>query len=178
MSVENQVLVFQETEFDVVDVNGQVWLKGMQVGAALGYSDPSVAVRLLFERNEDEFDDTTTQLVELSTSGGTRPVRVFSARGCYLLGMLARTDNAKAFRRWVLDVLEGQAAPRLRAEMSFSQHLGLLKYRGALVKELRLLTEQGTAEELYANLCRVSRMLGMSVGALPLLAPSLTAATE
>jgi prophage antirepressor-like protein len=34
-------------------------------------------------------------------------VRIFSLRGAYLLGMLARTPKAEAFRRWVLDVLEG-----------------------------------------------------------------------
>ncbi|GJC32652.1 hypothetical protein KAM398_26550 [Acinetobacter sp. KAM398] len=33
-------------------------------------------------------------------------VRIFSLRGCHLIAMFARTDVAKAFRKWVLDVLD------------------------------------------------------------------------
>ena len=47
-----------------------------------------------------------TQLVEIQTAGGLQQVRVFSLRGAHLLGMLARTEKAKEFRRWVLDVIE------------------------------------------------------------------------
>ncbi len=89
------VLAFQDTEFDVVDVTGQPWLRGYQIGNALEYSDGSVAVAKLFERNEAEFDDSMTQIVELDTAGGRQPVRIFSPRGCYLLGMFARTDKAR-----------------------------------------------------------------------------------
>lgn len=32
--------------------------------------------------------------------------RIFSLRGCHLVAMFARTPVAKAFRRWVLDVLD------------------------------------------------------------------------
>lgn len=46
-----------------------------------------------------------TVLVELDTAGGKQSVRIFSLRGAHLLGMLTKTDQAKAFRRWVLDVL-------------------------------------------------------------------------
>lgn len=35
-----------------------------------------------------------------------RPDRIFSPRGCHLIAILSRTNQAKAFRRWVLDVLE------------------------------------------------------------------------
>ena len=51
-----------------------------------------------------------TQVMSLPTAGGVQQVRVFSLRGAHLLGMLANTDKAKAFRRWVLDVLDKEAA--------------------------------------------------------------------
>ena len=35
-----------------------------------------------------------------------RKARIFSLRGCHLVAMFARTPVAKAFRRWVLDVLD------------------------------------------------------------------------
>lgn len=33
-------------------------------------------------------------------------IRVFSLRGAHLLGMFARSERAKQFRRWVLDLIE------------------------------------------------------------------------
>lgn len=100
-----QSLVFQNITFDITDHCGQPWLRGLQIGSALGYKNPSADIPKLFERNSDEFSDDMTTLVELDTAGGKQSVRIFSLRGAHLLGMLAKTDQAKAFRRWVLDVL-------------------------------------------------------------------------
>ena len=47
-----------------------------------------------------------TALIEVPTAGGIQTVRVFSLRGAHLLGMLARSERAKEFRRWVLDTIE------------------------------------------------------------------------
>lgn len=46
-------------------------------------------------------------------------VRIFSLRGCHLLAMFARTPVAKAFRRWVLDVIE-QYGDRVPVERPIS----------------------------------------------------------
>lgn len=51
-----------------------------------------------------------TAVVTLPTEGGPQETRIFSLRGCHLLAMFARTPVAKAFRRWVLDVLDRLAA--------------------------------------------------------------------
>lgn len=166
------VLVFQETEFDVTDLRGQPWLRLPQIGAALGYANP-YHLQKTYSSNEDEFDDSMTQIVELSTAGGVQPVRIFSPRGCYLLGMFARTDKAREFRRWVLDVLEGHAAPKVGATMSHSQFMTALKYRRTLLRDLASSTERGTATELYSDLVQLSRMLGKGVSALEVVAPAL-----
>lgn len=47
-----------------------------------------------------------TAVVTLPTEGGPQETRIFSLRGCHPLAMFARTPVAKAFRRWVLDVIE------------------------------------------------------------------------
>ncbi|MEO9387131.1 BRO-N domain-containing protein [Chromobacterium phragmitis] len=167
------VLSFQEVEFDVVDIHNRPWLRGPQVGDALGYQNPSNAIKDIFIRNEEEFTDGMTQVVELQTAGGAQPVRIFSPRGCYLLGMFARTERARDFRRWVLDVLEGHAAPRVGATMSQSQFMAALKYRRTLVRDLCAVRERGAAVELYSDLVQLSRMLGKGVGSLEDLAPAL-----
>ncbi|CAJ7442939.1 Phage Rha protein [Burkholderia pseudomallei] len=168
----NAVLVFESVEFDVVDIHNVPWLRGPQIAGALGYNrDDRLAD--LHARNADEFTDEMTQLVELDTAGGRQQVRIFSPRGCYLLGMLARTDRAKSFRAWVLDVLEGRLVPQQTGRLTVSQRLSALRYRGMLAKDLSRTTERGVALELYANLRHVSRLLGMSTTDLDTLAPGL-----
>ena len=103
-------LSFKDTNFQITDINGQPWLRGYQIGNALEYSDGAVAIAKLYDRNADEFTDSMTQVIELPTAGGKQQVRVFSLRGCHLLGMLARTKVAKEFRHWVLDVLEKEVS--------------------------------------------------------------------
>ncbi len=169
---ETTVLAFEHIEFDVVDIHNVPWLRAPQIEGALGYEKRD-AVGQLYARNADEFTDEMTQIVDLDTAGGRQPVRIFSPRGCYLLGMLARTERAKAFRRWVLDVLEGRQPPRRVGTLTVPQHLAALRYRGLLVKELSGLSSRGVAVELYANLRHVPRLLGMPVSDLESLAPGL-----
>jgi hypothetical protein len=85
--------------------------------------------------------------------------------------MLARTERAKAFRVWVLDVLEGRLLPQCVGRLTVHQQLSALRYRGALVKDLAATTQLGLAGELYANLHHVSRLLSMPVGKFDALAP-------
>ena len=106
----NFSLSFRDVNFDITDIHGQPWLRGLQVASALGYKNPAADIVNLYNRNADEFTDSMTQVIELPTAGGKQQVRVFSLRGCHLLGMLARTKVAKEFRRWVLDVLEKEVS--------------------------------------------------------------------
>lgn len=170
---ENAILIFENIEFDVVDIHNIPWLRGMQVAYALGYKNPAQDIRNLFDRNAEEFTEEMTQIVELDTAGGRQPVRIFSPRGCYLIGMLARTEKARDFRRWVLDVLEGRQPPRQSVCMTVPQQLSALRYRGSLIKELANTRTHGVALELHANLRHVSRLLAMPVTELDTLAPGL-----
>ncbi len=100
-------LTFQNTQFDIIDRNNQPWLRLLQIGGALGYSRPDL-IGKVYQKYSDEFTESMTALVELDTEGGKQQVRVFSLRGCHLLGMLSRTKIAKEFRKWVLDVLDNK----------------------------------------------------------------------
>lgn len=100
-------LTFNSTTFNVVDHNGQPWLRLFQIGSALGYKTPSMLVRV-YQQHAAEFTDSMTAVVRLPTAGGMQDVRIFSLRGAHLLGMFARTKVAAEFRRWVLDVLDTQ----------------------------------------------------------------------
>lgn len=101
-------LQFENTRFDVIERDGEVWLRVQQIAVALGYSRPDV-LQQVYKSNAAEFNHNMTALLKLPTNGGEQTVRVFSLRGAHLLGMFARTPKAAEFRRWVLDVLEAAA---------------------------------------------------------------------
>ena len=103
----SQALCFQSVEFDVIQRNQLPWVRGYQIGTALGYGENAdVSIRKLYTRHADEFTPAMTAVVTLPTEGGPQETRIFSLRGCHLLAMFARTPVAKQFRRWVLDVLD------------------------------------------------------------------------
>lgn len=99
-------LCFNDFTFSPVPRNNQPWFRSSEIATALGYAREDTLSRL-YDRNADEFTSEMTQVVEnLDTVNLTVRVRIFSLRGCHLLAMFARTPVAKAFRRWVLDVIE------------------------------------------------------------------------
>lgn len=108
-----QPLCFNDFTFSPVTRDSQPWFKSSEIARALGYKRED-KVTQIYQRNADEFTEGMTQLVEISTEPqnevlgnfGTGRARIFSLRGCHLLAMFARTPVAKAFRRWVLDVIE------------------------------------------------------------------------
>lgn len=83
----------------------QPWFKSSELARALGYSSEK-AVANIYRRNEDEFSNDMSVVINSSTTGIPVMTRIFSLRGCHLLAMFARTPVAKAFRKWVLDVIE------------------------------------------------------------------------
>lgn len=97
----------------VQNVTG-IWLTSADIAKALGYKSTK-SISNLFSQYEDEFSQGMTMVIESMTNGvngSTRrmKVRVFSLRGAHLIAMFARTDVAKEFRRWVLDILDREVA--------------------------------------------------------------------
>ena len=120
-------LTFNGITLSPIPHQNSPWIRSVELARALGYSDES-SVGRIYKRNAEEFTPEMTQVIEISdTVNLTVPSRIFSLRGCHLVAMFARTPVAKAFRRWVLDVLdrlESRPAedrqllpPALRAEL-------------------------------------------------------------
>ncbi|WP_249961118.1 BRO family protein [Histophilus somni] len=103
-------LTFQNTKISIIDQSNQKWITALEVGKALGYADPSANISKLYERNKDEFTSSMTAIIDMDTASGMQKVRIFSLRGCWLLGMRSHTKVAKAFRKWVLDILDRETA--------------------------------------------------------------------
>lgn len=99
-------LTFNGITLSPIPHQNSPWIRSVELARALGYSDES-SVGRIYKRNAEEFTPEMTQVIEISdTVNLTVPARIFSLRGCHLVAMFARTPVAKAFRRWVLDVLD------------------------------------------------------------------------
>ena len=106
-------LSFNDTAFSPIAQNGQVWITSKELAQALGYKSTK-SVNNLYAANADEFNDSMTTVIDTVTVRKTGDIsmstRIFSLRGCHLVAMFARTTVAKQFRKWVLDVLDKDAA--------------------------------------------------------------------
>ena len=102
----SQALTFNNVTLTPIPHQNSLWIRSVELARALGYSDES-SVGRIYKRNAEEFTPEMTQVIEISdTVNLTVPARIFSLRGCHLVAMFARTPVSKAFRRWVLDVLD------------------------------------------------------------------------
>lgn len=124
-------LTFNEVDFNPVERNGQIWLTSTEIAKALGYKSTK-SVSNLYSNNSDEFTTRMTTVIESMTVRKTGNImmntRIFSLRGCHLLAMFARTDIAKAFRKWVLDILDkevGAPAQVVGSQLTTEQTLPL-----------------------------------------------------
>ena len=111
-------LTFNGITLSPIPHQNSPWIRSVELARALGYSDES-SVGRIYKRNSEEFTPEMTQVIEISdTVNLTVPTRIFSLRGCHLVAMFARTPVAKAFRRWVLDVLDKLDAEQHAASSS------------------------------------------------------------
>jgi hypothetical protein len=100
------VAEFDGQQLDIIEINGTSWLRGVQIGAALGLAFPAKAAAKIFRRHKAEFGPDETVVIELDTAGGKQLVRLFSSRGASRIALLANTPKAAEFRDWVLDRLD------------------------------------------------------------------------
>lgn len=140
-------LTFNGITLSPVTYQNSLWIRATELARALGYSDTR-KITHLYERNADEFTPEMTQVIEITDvpEMGTlenlrRKVRIFSLRGCHLVAMFARTPVAKAFRRWVLDVLdkldaEQHAAPPSPTPDGFTGPLSITPEQQCTLQEI------------------------------------------
>ena len=99
-------LVFNNTPISIINLNNQIWFTSSELAKILNYSS-SKSVTDLYNKYSDEFTHCMSQVLESSTSGNyIKKVRIFSLRGAHLIAMFSRTEIARDFRKWVLDILD------------------------------------------------------------------------
>lgn len=117
MSGIHAVAEFSGLQITIHQVNGERWIQALDIGRALGYSEPK-KVMTVYQRHADEFSDRDTLILNLRTNpqGGNPNVRVFSQAGAVLLSMFANTARAKDFRAWAKKVLVAEVQRQIDVE--------------------------------------------------------------
>ena len=99
-------LVFNGVSLTVHQRHNQPFVSSSDIAKALRYRSEDTISRI-YRRNADEFTPDMSETVKLTVSGNLqKSVRLFSLRGAHLLAMFSRTEVAKDFRKWVLDILD------------------------------------------------------------------------
>lgn len=120
---------FAEQSLSIIDRDGTPWLAAADLARALGYKRADAVTRI-YERHRDEFTAGMSETVKLTVSGNLRTdTRIFSPRGAHLVAMFAHTERAAAFRRWVLDVLEGLGQPAPAPALQVSPNFASASHR-------------------------------------------------
>lgn len=135
---------FQGNALVPVENLSGVWLTSADIARALQYKNIK-SITNLYNQNADEFTNGMTQVIESVTSGNYRKkVRIFSLRGAHLIAMFARTEVAKEFRRWVLDILDREVQQSPIAKQFSDEELIGLCYQ-----QLWMENSQRLCKELY-----------------------------
>ncbi len=94
----NKVKVFSNAEFGeirAVEINGEPWLVGKDVAAALGYERATKAI-------QDHVDEEDRDAVPIQDSiGRMQNTPVINESGVYSLVLSSKLPGAKKFKRWV-----------------------------------------------------------------------------
>lgn len=121
-------LTFNNTNLSIINRDNQIWLTAPEIANALKYKDQS-SVNRIYSRNSDEFTLQMSTSVKLTDHlGVSRDTRIFSLRGAHLIAMFARTEIAKEFRRWVLDILDKEVQSTIATPLNETHHLALTDY--------------------------------------------------
>jgi len=147
-------LSFQGKALVPVSNTTGVWLTSSDLAKALQYAN-SRAVTMIYNKYADEFTSGMTQVLEVSTSGNYRKkVRVFSLRGAHLIAMFARTDVAKEFRRWVLDILDREVEVTPEQSPLYRYHTKVIIRDNIFGSEIEFLGKGNDMNSLSTGICK------------------------
>lgn len=85
----------------------ELWLTREQIGRALGYSEPMIAISKIHQRHADRLDKFSVLTKLVNTDGKQYDTYLYSAKGVYEICRWSRQPKADAFFDWVYDILEG-----------------------------------------------------------------------
>lgn len=86
--------------------SGEFYMTRDQIGTALEYTDPRVAIKKIHDRNADRFDTLSAVTKLVTTDGKAYDTYVYNLRGVMEICRFSRQPKADKFMDFVWDVME------------------------------------------------------------------------
>lgn len=98
-------------EFNGVDCNfykadSNMWMTRRQIGQALGYSNPRLAITKIHQAHADRLDPLSSSTVSVLVEGKNREATIYNERGIFEICRWSRQPKANEFMDWVWDIVE------------------------------------------------------------------------
>lgn len=94
----SELQIFNNPEFGeirAVEIDGEPWFVGKDIAVALGYKEPTKAVR-------ERVDLEDRGVSKIDTPSGEQEMTVINEVGVYSLIFSSKLESAKQFKRWVI----------------------------------------------------------------------------
>lgn len=91
----------------------EFWMTREQIGDALGYTDPRVAITKIHQRHQGRLDKFSVVTKLVSTDGKAYETYLYSAKGIFEICRWSQQSKADSFMDWVWNILEGLRNGRL-----------------------------------------------------------------
>jgi prophage antirepressor-like protein len=97
---------FDELKCDIYQSDDDYYMTREQIGTALGYKNPRVAISNIHARNKERLDRLSTVLILSTVDKRTREVVLYSRKGIMEICRWSKQAQADAFIDWVWEVMD------------------------------------------------------------------------
>lgn len=105
---------FNDITCDFYSADDQLWMSRQQIGLALEYKDPRVAIAKIHDANKERLDRDSVVTKLETTDGKSYSSYIYNERGIYEICRRSRQPKADAFMDWVWDVIGAYRHGNLR----------------------------------------------------------------
>ena len=95
------------------NMNDDILLTREQIGSALEYANPSVALSIIHKKHQDRLDNLSVVIKTISTDGKSYDTIYYTQRGIMEICRWSRQPKADLFMDWVWDIIEKYRANEL-----------------------------------------------------------------
>ena len=133
------------------NMNDDILLTREQIGQALEYSNPSVALSIIHKKHKDRLDNFSVVIKTISTDGKAYDTIYYTERGIMEICRWSRQPKANLFMDWVWDIIEKHRHNELQSDLkpltdalsSMAQTLvGITNNMVSMQQDISILKEQ------------------------------------
>lgn len=130
------------------NMNDDILLTREQIGIALEYSDPDVALSKIHKKHKDRLDELSVVTKLESTDGKEYNTTLYSERGIMEICRWSRQPKANLFMDWVWDIIEKYRHNELQSQPNLQP----------LIDSLSILTQTITTMQQDINTLKESQL--------------------